>query len=102
MPFEKSYTYIIGASFDIGYEAVKAFEKRDNHLILITRRKEAYGKTQTNNVADYPVLYLLVIPTDLSDSQNCYHLYEQLKCWFRALRNSCQSRVKRARADTSP
>lgn len=82
MTMEKPYTCITGASSGIGYQAAKAFADRGNHLILIARRKERLEQLKQEILATHPNLDILIFSVDLSESANCYHLYNQLKPYF--------------------
>ncbi|MBM7578216.1 SDR family NAD(P)-dependent oxidoreductase [Jeotgalibacillus terrae] len=75
------YTVITGASSGIGYETALAFASRGKNLILVARREvelnDLKNKIQSMN-ADLDVI---IMPTDLSESEQVYELYESFKAY---------------------
>lgn len=74
----KKYTVITGASSGIGYEAAKAFGRRNKNLILIARREERLLQLKKEIQIEQPEIDILTYPTDLSIPRNAHQLWEHL------------------------
>lgn len=74
-----TYTVITGASSGIGYETALAFAARGKNLIIVARRlanlEELKSKIQNIN----PELDIVIRESDLSDTDQAYSLYNDLK-----------------------
>lgn len=74
-----NYTVITGASSGIGYEASLAFAARGKNIIAVARREEKLSELKNEITAAYPEVDVIIMPVDLSISENVYQLYENLK-----------------------
>lgn len=77
----KKYTVITGASSGIGYETAKTFAARNDNLIIVARRKKNLESLKREILEHHPMLDIIIKATDLSISENVYHLYEDLKSY---------------------
>lgn len=75
------YTVITGASSGIGYEAALAFAEKGKNLILIARREENLQKLKKKIQCSYNTLKIVIKISDLSDREQVYRLYEDLKSY---------------------
>ncbi|KGX89721.1 oxidoreductase [Pontibacillus halophilus JSM 076056 = DSM 19796] len=73
------YTVITGASSGIGYEAALAFANRGKSLIITARREDKLNELKAKVQEQYPEVDVVVIPTDLSVSENVHAFYEQVQ-----------------------
>lgn len=73
------YTVITGASSGIGYETALAFAARNKNLILVARRETQLNELKNAIHSMNADLDVVIKPTDLSDSEQVYGLYESLK-----------------------
>lgn len=69
-----SYALITGASSGIGLEMAKILNYLGYKLILVARREERLKELNEEIGADS-----VIIPVDLSDTDNCIELYERVK-----------------------
>ncbi|MCA0148334.1 SDR family NAD(P)-dependent oxidoreductase [Rossellomorea vietnamensis] len=74
-----NYTVITGASSGIGYEASLAFAARGKNIIAVARREKKLSELKNEITAAYPEVDVIIMPVDLSISENVYQLYENLK-----------------------
>ncbi|WP_061811318.1 SDR family NAD(P)-dependent oxidoreductase [Rossellomorea vietnamensis] len=74
-----NYTVITGASSGIGYEASLAFAARGKNIIAVARREEKLSELKNEITSAYPEVDVIIMPVDLSISENVYQLYENLK-----------------------
>lgn len=74
----KAYTVITGASSGIGYATALAFAKRQHPLILIARREDRLRSLKDEILAKYPDLDIVLKVCDLSHTENCLTLYQEL------------------------
>ncbi|MFZ0476036.1 MAG: SDR family NAD(P)-dependent oxidoreductase [Halobacillus sp.] len=72
------YTVITGASSGIGYEAAHAFAARGKNVIVVARREEKLEELKSEIQKNQPDVNVMVMPADLSVSENVYQLYEDL------------------------
>lgn len=79
MENNNKYTVITGASSGIGWEAAKAFAKRNKNLILIARREERLKELQKELLNSNPNIDVIVKSADLSVAQNVYQIYDEIK-----------------------
>ncbi|MGN1183043.1 MAG: SDR family NAD(P)-dependent oxidoreductase [Faecalibacillus sp.] len=75
----KKYTIVTGASSGIGMAIAKMFAKREKNLIIIARRTERLKQLQNELINDHPQLDVIIKTCDLSDIEQVYQLYEDLK-----------------------
>uniref|UniRef100_UPI00403F273A SDR family NAD(P)-dependent oxidoreductase n=1 Tax=Candidatus Enterococcus willemsii TaxID=1857215 RepID=UPI00403F273A len=78
----KKYTVITGASSGIGYDTAKAFAARGKHLILIARREDKLHQLKVDIQMQFPSLEIVVIPFDLTNTQQIEGLFGQLDDYF--------------------
>ncbi|MYL32619.1 SDR family NAD(P)-dependent oxidoreductase [Pontibacillus yanchengensis] len=73
------YTVITGASSGIGYETALAFASRGKNVIIVARREEKLEalKAEIHNIN--AELDVVIQAVDLSQTENVYELYENLK-----------------------
>ena len=75
------YTVITGASSGIGYETAKAFAGRGSNLIIVARRKDRLETLKQEILDLHPMLDIVVKAMDLSNPQNAFQLYENIKSY---------------------
>lgn len=75
------YTVITGASSGIGYETAKAFAGRGSNLIIVARRKDSLETLKREILDLHPMLDIVVKAMDLSNPQNAFQLYENIKSY---------------------
>lgn len=73
----KKYAIITGASSGIGSEFAKQLTKNQYHLILIARREK-----RLKSLAEKLDTKCDIIVADLSQENECYRLYEQIKDFY--------------------
>ncbi len=73
------YTVITGASSGIGYASAIAFAKRGKNLILVARREYRLKELEKEIAEINPAVKCVLYMADLSDAENCYKLYRDLK-----------------------
>ncbi|KAB8126152.1 SDR family NAD(P)-dependent oxidoreductase [Gracilibacillus oryzae] len=76
-----SYIVITGASSGIGYESALAFAKKGKDLIIVARREDRLRDLQTTIAEINPEIDVVVLPADLSQSEQVYELYERTKTY---------------------
>lgn len=74
-----SYVVITGASSGIGYASALAFAKRDKNLILVARREQKLEDLKSAISEINPVIDVVILIADLSNSKQAYELYERTK-----------------------
>lgn len=74
-----TYTVITGASSGIGFETAVTFANEGKNLILVARRKEKLEALKEEIHEINPELDVIVRVIDLSDNEQVYSLYENLK-----------------------
>ena len=75
------YTVITGASSGIGYETAKVFAGRGSNLILVARRQDRLETLRQEILDLHPILDIAVKAMDLSNPQNVFQLYENIKSY---------------------
>ena len=75
------YTGITGASSGIGYETAMAFAKKGKNLILVARRTEKLEALQQEITSFDENLDIVLKTSDLSQREQVYRLYEDLKAF---------------------
>lgn len=73
------YTVITGASSGIGMAIAKMFANRGKNLIIIARREERLEQLKKELLGSMPQLKVVIKKCDLSDIEQVYQLYEDLK-----------------------
>ncbi len=73
------YVAITGASSGIGYETAKRFAQRGKNLIIIARSADNLDRLKNEIKGIDSSLEVIAKPTDLSQKENVYALYESLK-----------------------
>ncbi|AGX02889.1 MULTISPECIES: SDR family NAD(P)-dependent oxidoreductase [Bacillus] len=73
------YTVITGASSGIGYEAALAFASRNKNVIVTARREDQLHNLKAEIHSINADLDVVILPADLSESENVHSLYESLK-----------------------
>lgn len=75
----EKYTVVTGASSGIGMAISKMFASRGKNLIIIARREERLLNLKKDLKEKYPQLKIIVKKCDLSDIDQVYKLYDDLK-----------------------
>lgn len=70
---------ITGASSGLGWEAAKSFAKRGFNLVLVARRRQRLFELKEEILAKYPKRKIKIICRDLSKTEECKALYEDVK-----------------------
>ncbi|MDQ0206624.1 SDR family NAD(P)-dependent oxidoreductase [Alkalicoccobacillus murimartini] len=74
-----NYTVITGASSGIGYESALAFAAKGKNLIIVARRENKLEELKATIQTINPELDVVIQTADLSQSEQAYTLYHQLK-----------------------
>lgn len=77
----EKYTVVTGASSGIGLSIAKMFAKRSKNLIIIARREERLEQLRNEVLENNTQMKVVIKKCDLSDIQQVYQLYEDLKCY---------------------
>lgn len=75
----KQYTVITGASAGIGWATAKLFAQKGKNLILVARRLERLEQLRKEILAQEPAVDIKIKVVDLSEMDQVYTLYEDLK-----------------------
>lgn len=78
---KSEYICITGASSGIGYETAKSFAQHGYNLILVARRKNLLEELKDRILQEYPRLDIVIKSLDLSESEQVFQLYKELKSY---------------------